>query len=336
VKPHRSNPLFAGLFRNSTLATTIVVGLAALATQQSASAAAQTYQDANVANVWDTTTANWDAGVVWANGNTATFQGTGESVTVNAVTTNGITFSTTGYTLTGGTITLGAAATPIATTVNASIASTIAGGTNSLTKSGAGALTLSGAQTYTGNFTLGGGGDAVFASGFSTTTLSNISLTGVSNTSKLTIQSGTTASVKYIGLGDSGSSQSGRIDQTGGTVTVNTVGLNFRVGHWDNGASAGSVYNLSGGILDTKLCTAIISHDGTGDLNVGGATWQAGIIQFDAGATDTKVGKITISASGVLEANDTINGSNSGAALEGIHTSNGNCVKGRDPHVEKG
>jgi fibronectin-binding autotransporter adhesin len=325
MKPKNANRFLLNL-RHRALVPAVVVSLSALAAH-SAIAANQTYQDANILNTWNTTDANWDAGVVWTNANSAIFAGTGETVTVTAVTPNAINFNSSGYTLTGGTITLGATTTPIALTANATIASTIAGGTNGLTKSGAGTLTLSGPQTYTGSFILSGGGNAVFASGTTFSSNTSISLTGVSTTSRLTIESGSTITTKYFGLGDSGGSQSGRVDQTGGAVTVNVAGNNFRVGHWDNSASPGSVYNLSGGTLDTRLCTATVSHDGTADVNVGGgagtATWQAAAINFDAGGADTKVGKITLLSNGLLEVNGAVGASNSGAALEGIHLAGG-------------
>ncbi len=326
MKPTRSNPLFAGLFRGRSLSSAIVATVTLLASQNDSSAANQTYLDTSPLNTWNTTDANWDAGIVWTNGNTAIFGGTGESLTVSTVTTNGITFNSAGYTLGGGTITLSASST-VTAAANATINSAIAGGAFNLTKTGAGTLTLGGTQSYTGNFVLQGGGNAVFASGFGTTTLASIWLTGTSANSQLTIEAGSTSSVKYIGLGDSGTNQSGRVDQTGGNVTVNTAGNNFRVGHWDNGASAGSVYNLSGGNLDTRLCTATVSHDGTGDMNVGGstgtATWQAGLIQFDAGGADTKVGRVNLLANGVLETYGNLNGSNASAALEGFHLAGG-------------
>jgi len=313
MKPRRSNPLFASLFRGNTLATAVVLTLAGLASQNSAYAAAQVYQDANISNVWDTTTANWDAGVVWTNGNTATFGGTGESVTVNAVSTAGITFGSTGYTLTGGTITLSANSTITANSA-ATINSAIAGGTFTLTKSGSGALTLGGAQSYTGDFSHTAG-NTTFASGFS---LSNsmIVLTGNSSTGKLTIEGTASATTKYINIGNA-SSNSGRVDQTGGTVTLISGGSGMRIGHWSNGGNPGSQYNLSGGILDATALSANagtarvvnVGWDGTGTMVVGGgagtATLKAYGIQLDAngngGGTDGGNDTLTVSSNGTVE-----------------------------------
>ncbi|MGC4014360.1 MAG: autotransporter-associated beta strand repeat-containing protein [Luteolibacter sp.] len=50
----------------------------------SATAANQTWQTANANNTWDLTGTNWDAGVVWTNGNNAVFTGTTETVTLGA------------------------------------------------------------------------------------------------------------------------------------------------------------------------------------------------------------------------------------------------------------
>ena len=162
MKPNRSNPLF---FRSTPLAAAIVISLAGI----SAQAAVQTYQNANVLNTWNTTDLNWDAGVVWTNGNYATFAGTGESVTVSTVIASGITFDSTGYTLTGGTIALGGSPTTFTTNADAILASAISG-TTGLTKNGTGTLTFSGTKAFTGpviiaqgaaNISAGSGGSSI-------------------------------------------------------------------------------------------------------------------------------------------------------------------------------
>lgn len=330
MKPRRSNPLSARFFRGNIMSTVMVVSLTALAFEPAAQAANQTYQDASALNTWNTTDANWDAGVVWTNGNTATFQGTGESVAVGTVSTSGITFGSAGYTLAGGTVTLTANSTITANSA-ATINSAISGAAFSLTKAGAGTLTLGGTHSYTGSFILSGGGDAVFSSGFSTgSTLGAISLTGTSINSKLTIESGT-ISTKTIGMGDSGGSQSGRIDQTGGTLTMATGGY-FRIGHWSNGTSSASVYNLSGGTLDASPLSANsgaermvnVGWDGTGSMNVGGgastATLKAYGIQLDGkgngGGNDGGNDTLTISPNGTVEVGaGAVNGASSGDVL---------------------
>ena len=149
MKLNRNNPLSARFFRANSIVSAVVMTLAGFAVQPVAFAADQTYVGPNASKVWNTTSTNWDSGVLWANGNNAIFSGTGESVAVTTITANGLTFSNTGFTLTGSTIALGAAATPIVATADATIASIVAGA-NGLSKSGAGILTLSGVNTYTG------------------------------------------------------------------------------------------------------------------------------------------------------------------------------------------
>lgn len=308
MKPNKSNPLFTRLVQ-----TIRVVVLGVAASSQYASAANQTYQDAHVSNVWDTTTANWDAGVVWTNNNTATFAGTGETVTVSGVTANGITFGSAGYTLTGGTITLGASSTITAST-DATVNSAVAGGAVNLTKAGAGTLTLGGAHSYTGSF-IHTAGYTVFDTGFS---LNNalIAMTGSSGTGSLTIQGTASVTTKYINVGNQ-SSNSGRIDQTGGTVTLPSGGTGFRLGHWGNGSVPASQYNLTGGTLDATGLSANagsarfinVGWDGTGTMVVGGgastATLKAYGVQLDGngngGGNDGGNDTLTVSANGAVE-----------------------------------
>ena len=75
----------------------------------------QTYDDANGANVWDTTTSNWDGSTApWTNGNDAVFGGTGEAVAISPVTVQNLTINSTGYSFTGGLLTF-AGTTPTVT-----------------------------------------------------------------------------------------------------------------------------------------------------------------------------------------------------------------------------
>ncbi|MFO1489318.1 MAG: hypothetical protein U1F87_00020 [Kiritimatiellia bacterium] len=57
----------------------------------------QTYDDTNVANVWDLGTFNWDGSTVsWTDGNDAVFGGTGEAVTISAVSVQNVDINSTG------------------------------------------------------------------------------------------------------------------------------------------------------------------------------------------------------------------------------------------------
>jgi fibronectin-binding autotransporter adhesin len=116
-----------------------------------AKAADQTWISGNVNNDWNTTTGtNWDAGVAWAQGNSAIFGGTGETVTLTeGISVDGITFNVANYTISGSTLTLGASTVNAA--ANATINSVLGGG--SLNKTGAGTLTLGGANNYSGGTT---------------------------------------------------------------------------------------------------------------------------------------------------------------------------------------
>jgi len=121
-----------------------------------AMAADQTYDDTSGDNVWDTSTANWDAGVAWTNGNSAIFGGTGESVAVDTVTANGITFDSAGYTLTGGTITSGGSVTANeSATINSAISLNTG---QSWSAANGKTLTLGGAVSGGNSLTYGGSG----------------------------------------------------------------------------------------------------------------------------------------------------------------------------------
>jgi autotransporter-associated beta strand protein len=127
-------------------------------------AADQTWLDGNANNDWNTTEPNWDTGVVWINGNSALFGGTGELLDVNgAVSVSNITFNVTGYTIgdatLDGTLTLSGA--PSVITVAANTTNTISevlAGSGGLTKEGAGILALTGTNSpSTGNTVINAG-----------------------------------------------------------------------------------------------------------------------------------------------------------------------------------
>ncbi len=111
--------------------------------------------------IWDTVTANWDAGVsphlAWNNSNndTAFLGGTAGLITLAEPMTIGGLVITSAYTITNNILTFGVAGT-ISNTAAATIASVLAG-TEPITKAGAGTLTLSGTHSFSGGTVINAG-----------------------------------------------------------------------------------------------------------------------------------------------------------------------------------
>ncbi|MCP5542613.1 MAG: autotransporter-associated beta strand repeat-containing protein [Akkermansiaceae bacterium] len=167
----------------------------------------------------------------------------------------------------------------------------------------AGTLNINGATVDTGTLSLTSNGGINLNSG--TLTAAQVALTNQTGTFNIT---GGTLNTQYLNIGNA-SNNSGRIVQTGGTVNVNAGGSGFRIGHWNNGGNAGSVYNISGGLLDASTQTINIGWDGQGDMVVGGgagtATVKANKIQLDAngnggGGTGGNM-TLTVSSNGLVE-----------------------------------
>ena len=162
-----------------------------------------------------------------------------------------------------------------------------------------------------GGVTLASGADVKLASVSITSTPAN-SAAAVIGT--LNIGNGTSLTTRYLGLGDA-SNTSGIINQSGGTVTVESGGNGIRIGHWSNGATPGSVYNLSGGTLDASGLSGnsgdgqlvTIGWDGLGSMSVGGgagnATLKAMGIQLDKNraGTGSMAANLTVSSNGLVE-----------------------------------
>jgi autotransporter-associated beta strand protein len=145
-----------------------LIGLAVAAFACAAGAENQVWNDGGSDNVWSTNAANWDAGAVWTNGNSAVFSGaggtvTGETVDVSAtVTVANVTFQTNGYAVADangdGTFTLvgGNNVIAVSNASDTALISTAIGGCG-FTKTGNGVLQLAGANTFTGMLTVAQG-----------------------------------------------------------------------------------------------------------------------------------------------------------------------------------
>jgi fibronectin-binding autotransporter adhesin len=144
------------------------------------------------------------------------------------------------------------------------------------------------------------------------------------NRGTLNIVNGSTVQTRFIDIGAEGSN-SGTVNQSGGTVTVQTGSSGFRLGHWTNGANPANAYNLTGGTLNTSAGLSTISWDGAGTMTIGGgastATWQVGQLNFDGGGADTAVGQLILSVNGLIETNSGIGASN--GVGEGIYLNGG-------------
>lgn len=176
----------------------------------------------------------------------------------------------------------------------------------------AGTVTLGGTVTATtlnvnGSATVeiadGANVTAVTVSGSASTALNILSITGGQ------------LNAKYFNIGN-GSGTRGFVSQTGGTVTMQSGDLGFRIGHWNNNnAAQASTYNISGGTLDATGLSANaatsaklinIGWDGVGAMTVGGGSGSALVkaygIQLDGnGDSSTYNNTLTVSTNGTVE-----------------------------------
>jgi len=145
-----------------------LIGLAVAAVACAAGAENQVWIDGSADKVWSTNAANWDAGVMWTNGNNAVFSGTGgtvlgETIDIAAtVTVANVTFLTNNYVIadTNADGSLSFVGGPSVIAVShasdtAIIGAAIRGG--GFTKTGPGTLQLKGTNTYTGVTTVSAG-----------------------------------------------------------------------------------------------------------------------------------------------------------------------------------
>ena len=145
-----------------------LIGLAVAAFACAAGAEDQVWNDGGADNVWSTNAANWDAGAMWTNGNSAVFAGAGgtllgETIDIAAtVTVANVTFLTNNYVIadTNADGSLSFVGGPSVIAVShasdtAVIGAAIRGG--GFTKTGPGTLQLKGTNTYTGVTTVSAG-----------------------------------------------------------------------------------------------------------------------------------------------------------------------------------
>lgn len=126
-------------------------------------------------------------------------------------------------------------------------------------------------------------------------------LKSATNQGTLNIEEGSTLMTTYLNVG-AAASQSGVINQTGGTVTLLGGNFGFRLGHFSNAANPGSSYTLSGGVLDATFLSSNaantdrmvnVGYDGVGTMVVGGGPGTAVLrvygLQLDVQSPDASM-----------------------------------------------
>lgn len=259
MKINRRNPLFDRLLLNC---------LCVMACASAATAADQTWLDANANNNWNSTDANWNGSAAWTQGSNAIFGGTGESVSVTeSINVGTITFSSNGYTLNGRALTLGTGTINTGAN-NATFGSSLSGAT--LTKTGAGTLTLSGGVAFSTNIDIQNG--AVVLDGGRYTSTNTAGGWGLwvrgNSTASLTVKNNANVVV------DSGFQvQMGTAHVQDGSLTVGKSGVNSLFYLGNSGSPA--TLNITGGTMIARAML-FVSNAGSGTLNLEGGTlaWQ--------------------------------------------------------------
>jgi fibronectin-binding autotransporter adhesin len=275
----------------------------------------QTYDDTNVANVWDLSTANWNASTLpWTNGNNATFAGVGEAVDVDAaITVGNITFSVGGYsivdTTANGTLTLGATSNIAVTNLaDTAIINEILAGAAGFTKSGAGILELGGVNTYGGITTISTG----------TIKLANNSALGVAtNTNHTIVAAGATLDLNGTTIAEQfGQSTTTFSDGFGGATAILTN-------------SSGTAAAITGDIVFDGA--GAFTVNGTGDISLtrprrANGTSGDNVITKDGSGTLTLLGTLDNTATATVVNNGVLllakTSSSSVHALGGTSTVN--------------
>ncbi|WP_035612138.1 autotransporter-associated beta strand repeat-containing protein [Haloferula sp. BvORR071] len=166
-------------------------------------------------------------------------------------------------------------------------------------------------RVNSGAINLASGADALFGTVSVTSTPANSATAVVGN---LNILPGSLLGTSFFNIGD-GANTAGVVNQSGGTVTLASGSSGFRLGHWANGLTPGSIYNLSGGTLDASGLNAntgaaqliSVGWDGAGAMTVGGgagpAVLKAPGLQFDQSraGTGNSASTFTLSPNGTFE-----------------------------------
>lgn len=241
----------------------LAMGALMMCSHQAAySQADQTWRDGEVNNDWDLTTLNWDAGVVWTNGNNAIFGGTAETVEVASnITVNNLTFNSNGYViadanndsvlslLTGSVITT-------ATGVTATISEAIAAG--GITKQGEGTLVLTGANGFEGNVVISAGRLIAGSNGALGNT---VGTTSVVSGAQLQLGDGVVITGESLEIAGTGLSFTGALSVGAGHAATWAGAVNIGTsGRF--GTAAGGVLTVSGPISGGNL---VLSAFGTGE-----------------------------------------------------------------------
>jgi autotransporter-associated beta strand protein len=222
----------------------------------------QTWRHGEANNDWNLSALNWDAGVVWTNGNNAIFGGTAELVEVASdITVNNLTFNSNGYVIadTNNDSVLSLTSSSVITTaagVTATIAEAIAAG--SITKMGTGTLMLSGTNGFGGNVTVSVGRLIAGSNGALGDTAGT---TSVASGAQLLLGEGVVITGESLALAGSGVSFTGALSVSAGESGTWAGPVNIGAGA-RLGTAAGGILTVSGPISGGNL---IISAYGSGE-----------------------------------------------------------------------
>ncbi len=306
MKPTRRNPLFANFFRANTLATAVVISLAALNSAHAANAhwdsnGTTAGAGATPTGTWGTSTF-WNATAdgttttpaAWATGNVAIFSAGTDATTAYTVTLSGtqtiggLTVEEGTPTITGGTaLALNSATTPFIISGTCNLNSVISGSGGGIVKTGTGTLVVGSAvNTFTGNITV----------------------TGPTGALQMTSGSNGTVTAAPLGIANAGGTAYKTVTLSNGGVFRPMANYNSNV---PSAALPGNgyvfIFGTGGGTFDTPSGVTLTVDDGTGagtgtgnaQLQGAGDLTKTGVGTLALGTTTSNfsvfTGNITIS-----------------------------------------